>query len=208
MHASAFLRVTSGPSIADSYYRPTPKRPTIAARYAPRRLPDTVNAVTRNVEVVQILASETVASVEDGETPWCYRYPAGYCYAWFNRTTIHYDVVPTHMTDNSPPQLTTTYGEQPIRGPHPSLRGFGHPTDHPYRATETAFQTLMNRLQQPLRPAPSPAHYMISYSSSRIPTWRDDSYLHCHLTRNNGDAPFHYQDPPTPLHGTSADHRP
>ena len=52
MHPPAFLRVTSGASIADSYYRPTPKWPTIAVRYAPRRLPDTVNAVTRKVEVV------------------------------------------------------------------------------------------------------------------------------------------------------------
>lgn len=208
MHPPAFLRVTSGASIAASYYRPTPKRPTIAVRYAPRRLPDTVNAVTRKVEVVQMLASETVPSVEDAETPWCYRYPAGYCYARFHRTTIHCDVLPTHMTDTSPLRPTMTYGEQPIRGPHPSLRGFGHPTEHPYRATETAFQTLMIRLQQPLRPAPSRTHYMISYSSSRIPAWRDDSYLHCHLTRATANAPFHYQDPPTPLHGTSADHRP
>ena len=154
-----------------------------------------------------MFASETVASVEDGETSWCYRYPAGNCYAWFNRTTIHCDVVPTHMTDNSPSQLPRSTESSPSEVPS-SIRGFGHTTYHPYRATETTFQTLTNRLQEPLRPAPSRAHYMISYSSLRIPAWRADSYLHCHLTRDNGDAPFHYQGPPTPLHGTSANHRP
>ena len=65
-----------------------------------------------------MLASETVPSVEDAETPWCYRYPAGYCYARFHRTTIHCDVLPTHMTDTSPLRPTMTYGEHPIRGPH------------------------------------------------------------------------------------------
>ena len=144
-----------------------------------------------------MFASETVASVEDGETSWCYRYPAGNCYAWFNRTTIHCDVVPTHMTDNSPSQLPRSTESSPSEVPS-SIRGFGHTTYHPYRATETTFQTLTNRLQEPLRPAPSRAHYMISYSSLRIPAWRADSYLHCHLTRDNGDAPFHYQGPPTP----------